>query len=278
MKHNPITMALLILCAIAAALYIGRYAMPEAGIYGSMFSTRVLMIIGGWTKLAALVFAAVFAFRSAFAIGKGNPARSPWLVLAAGLTSYSFGQSTLVAYQTATGVSPFPSIADVWFVAAYPLMIISLVMFTFAYAHSGFPMSGLLPAALGTALIAGGIAWPLLQPVLRTPAAPLALALNLAYPILDLLLLIPSVVLLTLTVRFRGGAVWRIWAAILAGIVFTVIGDICFAWFSGVGYQGIDPVVHAMYIIGYASLALGTSVQYQLLAPDRPAGALATAA
>jgi hypothetical protein len=151
---------------------------------------------------------------------------------------------------------------------SYPLLIVALVLFTAAYAKSGFPMAGLAPLGSALIVIAAAVAWPLLRPIAHEPAAPLATALNLAYPALDLLLLVPTILLLRLTSRFRGGAVWHIWAALVTGFTFTAIGDIAFAYFSTLGYTKIDPLVHALYIVAYGSLAFGTAVQYRLLAPD----------
>jgi hypothetical protein len=191
------------------------------------------------------------------------------MTFSSGLAFYSLGQATLVMYQTLTGVSPFPSIADLWFVVAYPLLIAALVMFIAAYGQSGFPIGGIVRAGSLTLLAGIAVAWILVIPIIRTPAPRLETFLNAAYPLLDLLLLVPAVVLFMITIRFRGGAVWRIWAALLSGIIFTIVGDIGFAWFSTLGYQSIDPLVHAMYILGYGSIALGTSVQYRLVAPDQ---------
>jgi hypothetical protein len=110
------------------------------------------------------------------------------------------------------------------------------------------------------------VSWPLLVPIVRSADAPLAKTLNLVYPALDLVLLVPAIVLLRITSRFRGGAVWRIWLALLAGFVFTALGDILFAYFSTLGFTQLDPAVHAMYLVAYGGLAAGTMVQRQLLA------------
>lgn len=266
MKRNPFVASLLAICAVAVLLHVVRFAVPS---FSTFISDRTLLKGAGWVKLVSIATAAFFAFRSAALLERGNPARRAWLTLAAGLVFYTLGQGTLSWFQTLTGVSPFPSLADLWFMVAYPLLIVALVWFVVAYTRTGFGSGKIAISAGSTTILSVLLAWPLLEPVVRTPAAPLAMALNVAYPALDLVLLIPAVVLLRLTSEFRGGAVWRVWAGLLVGIVFTALGDIGFAWFSTLGLTRLDPLVHALYVVAYAAMVVGTSAQYRLLEPGR---------
>jgi len=266
-RRNPVIALLLVICATGALLQIARFALPNA-VLGTAGAGTVLLVVSGWIKLIALVFAAFYSWRCVALLDRENPARHPWLMLTVALAFFALGQGTLTMYQTFTGDSPFPSIADVWFMISYPLLIVALVSFTVAYAQSGFPMSGLGSLTIALIAVAAIVAWPLLAPIARTPGPLVANTLNVAYPALDLLLLVPTIVLLRLTSRFRGGAVWRIWAALVTGFVFTAIGDIAFAYFSTFNYTHIDPLVHAMYIVAYGSLAAGAAIQYRILAPD----------
>jgi hypothetical protein len=260
MKRQPLFVLVMAACAAMTLVYLGRLMFASAAHYD-----RVLLVAGGWTKLLALVVAAVFALRSLALLGEGNPARTPWALLGAGLSALALGQATLVYFQTFRGVSPFPSVADVWFVIAYPLLIAGVIAFIAAYARTGFPMTG--TAALFVILGLGALAaaWPLLRPILRSSDDLLSKALNVTYPALDLILLVPVVVLLRITSRFRGGAVWHIWLALLAGFVFTAVGDILFAYFTTLGFSALDPAVHAMYLVAYGALAAGAMVQRKLL-------------
>lgn len=267
--RNPVIVFVLVLCAVVALLYLGLFAVPQLPFFASTQSMALLTLAGSWSKLIALVTAAVFAYRSAVALGRGNGASGAWMTLAAGLGAYSIGQATLACFLTVTGVSPFPSFGDIFFMLAYPLLIAALIRFAVAYARSGFPTGGLVSVGIATAVAAVVIAYPLLAPIARTPAAPLTTFLNLAYPLLDLALLVPAVVLLSLTAKFKGGAVWRIWAALLTGVLFTVFGDVAYAWLSVVGVKGLDPLVHALYLVAYGSIALGASVQFGLVAGER---------
>jgi hypothetical protein len=241
-------------CAAMAVVYLIRLVFASVP-----FTDHALLVVGGWTKLLALIVAAVFALRSASLLG------APWALLGGGLAALSLGQATLVYFQF-TGPSPFPSIADVFFVIAYPLLIAGVIAFIAAYARSGFAMRGTAATFVILGMGAVAAAWPLLGPIIRSADAPLSKALNVAYPALDLILLVPVVALLRITSRFRGGAVWHIWLALLTGFVFTAVGDILFAYLSTLGLSRLDPAVHAMYLVAYGALAAGAMVQRRLLA------------
>ena len=102
---------------VVAEVDVFREARPYWAAGSASIYDRALLVAGGWTKLLALVVASVFAIRSAVLLGKGNPARAPWSLLSSGLVGLSLGQATLVYFQTFLGHSPFPSVADVFFVA-----------------------------------------------------------------------------------------------------------------------------------------------------------------
>jgi len=109
------------------------------------------------------------------------------------------------------------------------------------------------------------VGYPTLKPVAAIPAPPLETFLNVAYPVLDLAVLVPVAILLRIAVRFRGGEVWKVWAGLLAGFVLMCIGDILFAHLAALGRADLDPLIHVMYILAYAAIARGALGQYQLL-------------
>jgi hypothetical protein len=106
---------------------------------------------------------------------------------------------------------------------------------------------------------------PLLRPILAADAPTLEKTLNVLYPVLDLVLLVPTVILLRLTLRFGRGPVGRIWMMLLAGFLFLCVGDVLFSYLQALGQTALDPLVDAMYILSYGSLAGGALRQLQVL-------------
>lgn len=264
MKPSRLTLPFLGLIALLAAPFAVELAAPGA------IPPRALLWIGGLGKLLLLTLGAGLAWRNTTVFERGTQARSGWLLLFAGLFLVCLGQAGLVANQLLQNQSIlFPSPSDVLFLLSYAAFIAALLKFLRAYAESGYPIgepAGRRALAGVTALLGAAIAIAVLRPVLLSGAPAAEKALNAAYTLLDFFLLIPTVLLLRITLRFPGGAVWRIWIAILGGFLAICAGDILFAYSTAMGMSRLDPVVDLAYILGYGCLALGMAYQRELLA------------
>jgi hypothetical protein len=270
MKLRGAGVALLLLTALPAALFMGQAAFPGAGFYASAGYAGAAFTLGSLMKPLLLLLSALLAWSCTRRFEADNPIRPAWLRLSLGLTFLLAGQLVLAVYQLVLHIPiPFPSSADVLFVVAYPLLVAALVAFIRAYEQAGFPTGR--PGerrTLGalTALACAVVAVPLLRPILEAQVSGLEKALNVLYPTLDFVLLVPTVVLLRLTLRFRGGPVGRIWLVLLLGFVFLCLGDVLFSYLQALGQAALDPLVDAMYILSYGSLAGGGLLQLQALA------------
>jgi hypothetical protein len=257
------------LAAVTAALFAGKVVFPESGFYRMVLTPHALQVVGAISKLTFLGLAAVFAWTNARAFEPGNPVRPAWRVLAIGTVAFFLAQLSYAPYQLVLNQDPpFPSVADVLFMLAYPLFAAALFAFIRAYQEAGYAVgtAGTRWTVAGAvALVCVALGYSILRPVMAAPAPHIEKLLNVAYPLLDFVLLIPIVLLIRITVALRGGAAWKIWAALLGGFVFLCLGDILFAYLSGLGRQGLDPLIHAMYILSYALTACGVLYQHELL-------------
>jgi hypothetical protein len=269
MKLRGAGLLLLLLTALPAALFIGQAAFPRSGFYASDGYAGAAFTLGSLMKPLLLLLSALLAWACTRRFEPGNPIRPAWLRLSLGLTFLLLGQLVLAVYQLVLHVPiPFPSAADILFVVAYPLLVAALVAFIRAYEEAGFPTGR--PGerrAFGalTALACAMVAVPLLRPILAAPVSGLEKALNVLYPTLDFVLLVPTVILLRLALRFRG-SVGRIWLVLLLGFVFLCLGDVLFSYLQALGQAALDPLVDAMYILSYGLLAGGGLLQLRILA------------
>ena len=270
MKARWLGPALTVLLALLLATLLGRAASPGAGIYEGPLTPRAVLAIGTFGKLLYLVIATWFAELNVRKFEPGTPTRTAWRLLSLGLGLLMAGQALIAVYQFVLGVElPFPSLVDVFFILADPALVGALAMFLRAYTASGFPIgpaSERLWLAVGVAVLCAAIGFPILRPVVTTPAPFLETLLNVVYPVLDFVLLIPAVLLIRISLRFRGGAVWKVWATLLAGLVFLCVADILFAYFSQLGRSDLVDVVDATFLIAYGLLGLGVLYQHELLA------------
>jgi len=265
----------LALAGLPALAFLGHVVSPGSVPYRLWLDAQGLLVLGALAKLSLLLGAAAWALAVARHLDAQSPMRSAWLLLGAGLLSMLAGQVCLAPYQLLWRIpSPFPSLADVFFVAAYPLLIAALSRFGSAFEESGFAPSagpGARRRALLPALGLGVLAVPVVWPVIAAGRPPLETGLNLMYPFLDLLLLAPAVSLLRVSLGLRGGAIWPVWGGLLAGFGFLAGGDLLFGYFSSLEQAHLESVVDVLFIAAYGSLLFGCARQHRLVVPDEDA-------
>jgi hypothetical protein len=249
-------------------LYAGWGVYPEAALYREVLTPYVLVALASLIKMATLLTGALVAFACRDQLEPGNPARPAWALLSAGLFSTLVGQMSLAPYQLLGKNTPFPSVGDIYYLLAYPFFIAAFLVVLRAYRESGFPVGSLAErlAILGGVTLVAVVAGVLvLRPVASAGAELLERILNVAYPVLDLVLLLPLSMLLRIALRLRGSHVGAVWAELLAGFVFLCASDALFAYFSALGEQHLDPYVHGAFILSYGLIAGGAHQQLKLL-------------
>jgi diguanylate cyclase (GGDEF)-like protein len=157
--------------------------------------------------------------------------RGAWAFLAASLAVWAAADLTWTLHFNHVEDPPYPNVADVLYLASYPLTYVGLVMLLRARLRPlraslwlDGAVSGLTLAALVTALLFG----PILH---ATEGKPLTVAVTLAYPAGDLLLLCCVGVALGVT-GWRPG---RAWALLALSLVLTAIGDAIYSYIENTG-------------------------------------------
>jgi hypothetical protein len=253
---------------LGVAVCLGWAAFPSSGFYTGVLTPHRLLVLASALKLLYLLAGAAFAFRCRDRLEAGNPARPAWFLLSLGLLSTFAGQLCLAPLQLARNETPFPSVADIYYLLSYPLLIAALLVLLNAYRESGFPLGPVAERAVilgGVGAIAAIVVVPILRPVAEGGGPLLDRTLTVAYPVLDLVLLLPLALLLRVALRLRGSRAGEVWLLLLGGFVFLCAGDICFAWFQSLGAAHLDPFVHATYILAYGLMAGGAHRQLELL-------------
>lgn len=254
----------------ATLILLARTLWPGAGVFSTgPLSETGLLWVSALGKVPFLLLGTVYAWRNTRRFEAGNPAHLGWVFLSWGLLSFFLAQSVLCFYELFRGDSvPFPSAGDVFFLLGYPLLTAALFVFLRSYAAAGFPIGGtgerwaLAGATVGVCALIG---IPILRPIAATPAPAMEKFLNLAYPILDFILLIPTVLLLRITFRFRGGVVWKTWIALLGGFLFNFGGDVLFAYLQALEVTRFHYLVDILYILAFGFIARGVLYQHELL-------------
>ena len=187
-------------------------------------------LLDGWLQGGGYVIAAALALLRPFA---SRVDRAIWAWLAAAVTVRALGFVLFLAFVRRQQPPPFPSVADAAWLAMYVLMLAGLVELARRRTRRvSVPL--VLDAAVGV-LAAAALAVALLYPSvlsLTAPGTPSgAVAVNLAYPVLDLMLLVAFVGVLLAYEWHPPPAAW----VLAAGVVGFAVIDGVFVYQSASG-------------------------------------------
>ncbi len=193
--------------AVVLAAYLAfPVGIPQDAVYTAVGLSSVVAIVAG--------------------VRLHRPARpAAWYVMAAGQLSWVVGDALYAWYNDVLGVSPFPSPADAFYLAAYPILgcgILALIR----VRRQQLDLPGLIDSGIVTIGL-GLVSWLVVAgPIVGSGEPALTRIVGVAYPVGDVLLLALLVRLVTVpgarTASFRllGGAVG---ALLLADSAFAVM-------------------------------------------------------
>jgi two-component system cell cycle response regulator len=147
--------------------------------------------------------------------------RAAWLVMGAGVFAWAGGDITWTLLLANDPNPPYPSISDFLYLAFYPASYASLLLVARSRTDS-FRSSLWLDGAIAGLTVAAVIATLFFQPIVdATSGSPTEIAVNLAYPVGDLLLM-------GLVVAIFGLNGWRldpVWLLLGGGLALSALAD-----------------------------------------------------
>jgi diguanylate cyclase (GGDEF)-like protein len=226
------------LIVLAAGLVlIGVHALLEQG---SLAQSFLYDGIGASAVLVALIGVALH-----------RPDRAaPWILMAFGQALFVAGDLVWNVYEI-MGEDPFPSFADVLYLAGYPFIAAGLLVFIRRRVADG-DRGGLLDAGI-LATAAAILSWTfLMQPVVAdSELDPLSLWISLSYPLADLLLIGVAVGLLT-----TPGARTTSFRLLLASLVTLLVADQVYALQNLDGTYVSGGPIDSLYLLAYITFGV----------------------
>ena len=213
-----------LLLVVHAALETG--SLPQSFMYDAIGASAVTVaLIGVWVNRPAQ--------------------RLPWILIAAGQGLFVAGDLLWNWYEV-IGEDPFPSLADVLYLAGYPFVAFGLLLMIRRRVADG-DRGGLLDAAILTTAVAI-LSWTfLIQPqVAGSEMDQLAFAISLSYPIADLVLIGVAMGLLT-----TPGARTASFGLLGASLGFLLVADEIYALQNLAGSYVSGSLVDSLYLIAY---------------------------
>jgi len=190
--------------------------------------------------------------------------RGAWLAIAAAVLAWAAGEIYWTAAIEGNPSAPYPSPADIGYLAFYPLAAFGLHRLVRARARQldwRLWVDGLI-AALGTAALGAALIFEFVAE--RTSGSPIQVATTLAYPLGDIVMLALVVGIVALT-RWRPG---RTWWLLLAGLAAMAVADVAFTLQS---YEATLPGgdwVEPLYLL--AAVFIGAEAWQPRAATIRP--------
>ena len=212
--------------------------------------------------IASMVAAAACTLAAARHHGTG---RLAWALFAASAFSWSAGEAIWSWLEIVMAQNPFPSIADIGYMASTPLALIAIFLFPGDTRAAGSRLTAILDGLIISAGV-GVASWVLvLSAVYRAShEAPGAQALSLAYPVGDAIV---TTTLILLIMRVSGPS--RLTVGLLAsGLGVIAVADSAFAYLSATNAYVSGTLLDSGWFAGYVLVALGA-----LRASVKPAAA-----
>jgi diguanylate cyclase (GGDEF)-like protein len=176
-----------------------------------------------------------------------RPARpAPWILVAAAQACSGAGDTLFTLFEDVLHIEPFPSQADVFYLAAYPLLTAALFLLVRGRS-AGRDLGGLLDAGI-VAVGLGLLSWTfLMRPITADETLSLTGQLvSLAYPLGDVALIAVLARLLT-----TPGARTAAFRLLTAALLLLLAADVGFAVLSTMAsYDG--GATDALWILAYA--------------------------
>ena len=209
-----------------------------------------------WVQDAVYVVAALLVFTRVALVPRE---RAAWTLLALGMSTYGAANAFYLAVVQHLDPEPFPSLSDLGWLAFYPLAYAFVALLLRAQVvrwHASTWLDGLV-ACCGLGALA--VALVFRQVLVRGEGSFAAVAVALAYPVADLLVLVILVGALAI-MGWRAGPRWWL---LSAGLGSFSIGDVVFLFQSaGAGYVA-GTWVDVAWLVGVALMAAAA------WAPDR---------
>jgi hypothetical protein len=247
-------MALAIFLASAAILL---FAESEELVYKAAATKAIWALGSSWV-----------AFGAARRLWDVPQARWSWLGVAGGMCLLALGDASFSFYQVFRGVShPFPSIADVFYVLSYPVLILALLSFVFSY-RAALPLGGTREFAAiagGTFVVLAVLAVLGTRPLLEQEVPLLEKGLMAGYVWLDIGLVLPLILLARAAFALRGGELAWAWGFMLSGFLAMKAADLLYSLTYSLSTSSYPYLDEVFYMASYLLILKGMLLHRRLL-------------
>ena len=184
-----------------------------------------------------------------------------WLLIFIGMSFWVIGEFMWFYYSMIIYEEPFPSYTDIAYISGYVFLIVGMT-YKAMNTKVGMTPSKISAIVVPIVIIAIATAYFVAFPVITAEDySTLDIAISLAYPMMDIVLL--GLSLYILMSFFWGSFTPNGWIIIAIGVILMTIADIIF---TAMDWQGIYyPITDVLYIWSYMAFAIGAIYQIKFI-------------
>jgi hypothetical protein len=226
--------------------------------YFLLQSSKLLVPVTDYVFVLASGICSILAFLATRRWGIRGKFGLVHLGLFLGIFLWFLGDTTWAIYETVLQIEiPYPSFADVFYLAGYIPLAIGAVQFLWTF-RGGLKRQASF-VALGVGLLFLGLTYTfLIGPIAVSTKDFLTKGFGVAYPVLDSMLVVLAIFMFFL---FRGGKMAGAWVWISLGLLLNALADITFSLGTLQGWYYSGHPIELIQFWGYICLALGLDEQ-----------------
>lgn len=180
------------------------------------------------------------------------------LYITLGLAAWFIGETLFAVYDVVLHIDPYPSIADAFYLLAYPLILVGIFKEIFNYKTDMNPIRSIVISIVS--IILSILVFALsIQPSYSSGASALENLIAMSYGVGDLILIVGVSHILMLTMDFQGGKLYRAWTYVIVAVCFMLLGDMLYAIYTQ-QYNDNNPLfkrIDLLWIVSYLAFAYG---------------------
>lgn len=233
---------------------------------------NVLLYVSDFLPVVCSLIASVSLFM-AFNSFKGYDfAKISWLMLFIGVFLFFLGETLYAILEVVCKLDMnenFPSIADIAWCTGYIPQFIALSMLFIGYKKSGLPMGNVkmyISLSVVFIILCASIIYYLLIPIIDDPETDILTKIfSLFYPIADLFLVAPAIVLMYVIYLIGRGRLATPWLFIALGFISFTVADLLYSYLSWLDIYGNGNFIDMAWHAGYLLIGLSAMYQKELL-------------
>lgn len=195
-----------------------------------------------------------------------------WILLLAGIILFFCAESIYAVLELVLNIDVnevFPTIADAFWLIGYAPLLAGLTLLVQGYKKSGFSLGAKKTYLFGICafvVVTGLLINQLFMPILKdAETSKLAKFVYLYYPIADLLVIIPAMILAYITNLFGKARISRPWRYIAIGFLCMTTFDILYSYLSWNDMYGPGNFMDIFQNLSYLLIGLGGFYQKELI-------------